>query len=416
MNQFILERNMNARLISLCLLLGFFSCKKEKEPVNHAKPTSFEVTVVNGFGSGKYSKGDTVHIFSDKFSSNQIFDSWTGSDVSLLKSSSEWHTWFIMPDKNVTFTSVVKSATLYTLKFEQIKGRDIVKPVYYFFPDNHKGIVYLLHGTGGSASNLVSDYEWQTLITDLIYKQFAVIITESEEATTHTDLNSDGDLRWNPAPFDSVTNVDYANIKAITDTFINRGYTQNNKAKYSIGMSNGGAFSCALSTLYRFSAAVSYCAQSGNLIASAGKTPILFCMARFDSHPNVGAAGNAEAEANSQTLKSRGICSNILFNEHSPLYPERFARRGDISNEISQKVFNEIKENGYLDNKNFFKGSSDAYKEALLTTPTLFPETTKLSISQIAFILEQINISIAEHHFFSDFNTATISFLESPCN
>ena len=47
---------------------------------------------------------------------------------------------------------------------------------------------------------------------------FGIIITESEESTTGIDANADGKIRWLVTPADSVNNIDYANIKIITDT------------------------------------------------------------------------------------------------------------------------------------------------------------------------------------------------------
>ncbi len=82
----------------------FNSCKKNTGTINPTPQTdSFTVTVNNGYGSGKYKTGDTVHIFSQNYSDNQLFNKWSG-DSSVLNNAEEWHTWFIMPDKNVSFT------------------------------------------------------------------------------------------------------------------------------------------------------------------------------------------------------------------------------------------------------------------------------------------------------------------------
>lgn len=102
---------------------------------------------------------------------------------------------------------------------------------------------------------------------------FGVIVTEAEEATTGIDSNGDGKLRWATTPYDSVTNIDYANIKIITDTFYNRGVTNRAKFRYSVGMSNGGNFSSYLSALFSYKAGISYCAPSGAPIAAISTTP-----------------------------------------------------------------------------------------------------------------------------------------------
>ncbi len=406
---------MKLPFIFICLCC-FISCKKNNgSPVPPVITDSFNVTVSNGYGSGKYKAGDTVHIFSTAYTNNQLFDKWTG-DVSSLNAGSEWHTWFIMPGNNINVTATIKDISPFTLKYEQIKGRDRLKPVYSYFPINHKGIVYLLHGTGGNAQNVANSYEFQQLYKTLINDGFAVIITEAEEATTGVDANGDGKLRWATSPIDTTVNVDYANIRIITDTFYNRGVTDRSKPRYSIGMSNGGAFSSTLSYAYKFKAGVSYCAQMGSLLAQASTIPFQFCMARFDNNENVGAAGNAEALSNSTTLTNRVICSKYFIKERSPLYPERFARRGDISVSKSQAVFDELKSNHFLDSKNYFAGYSPDLVTSYQANPALYPQISSLSLLQIVFVLEQIDLAVSDHQMYSDYDEATLKFLNTQCN
>ena len=403
------------KLIPLLCLPFFIACQKESStttpPVTIDSAT---VTISNGYGTGKYKVGDTVHIFSVAYSTDQLFNTWSSSDASLLNGKDEWHTWFIMPARNVSFSGSIKNITPFTLTLEQIRGRDRNKSVYYF-PASHKGFVLLLHGSGGTAQHFVNSYEYQQLIKDLVNDNFGVIVTEAEEATTGIDSNGDGKLRWATTPYDSVTNVDYANIKIITDTFYNRGVTNRAKFRYSVGMSNGGNFSSYLSALFSYKAGISYCAPSGAPIAAISTTPLQFCMARFDNNENVGPTGNTNALTNSQTLTSRGICSKYYILEHSPLYPERFARKGDISLSKSALLFNELKTKGFLNNKNYFIGFSDALTTAYQANPTSFPELNSLTVFQKLTVIEQIDLAVADHQMYSDYNRATLKFLNTQC-
>lgn len=405
------------QLLSLLIIISFLSCNKSStDPIAPILPVvdSFTVTTFNGYGSGKYKTGDTVHIFSLAVADNQIFDKWNSSETALLNGPEEWHTWFVMPGRNVSFTGSLKTINPVFLNFEQIRGRDRMKPVYSYFPAAHKGFVYLLHGTGGSALNVFSDYEFKQLYKELINDNFGVIITEAEEATTGVDANGDGKLRWLVAPVDSITNIDYANIKIITDTFYNRGTTNRSKLRYSAGMSNGGNYAAYLSAYYKHKAGVSYCAQAG-AVASSTLTPLQFCMARFDNNENVGTAGNAAALSNSQAISSRGVCSKYLIKERSPLYPERFARRGDITPTKSVAVFNELKSKGYLSNKNYFIGFSDSLVTRYQADPTAFPEINSLTPLQKLFVVEQVDLSVSDHKMYSDYNKATLRFFNIQC-
>jgi hypothetical protein len=409
---------MKAAFLPLLILIILFSCQKESSN-GGGNPTpvtdSFTVTVNNGYGTGKYKTGDTVHIFSIAYNTDQLFNTWSSSENTLLNGKDEWHTWFIMPNRNVTFSGSIKNIAPVNLTFEQIRGRDRLKPVYYYFPVGHKGFVLLLHGSGGTAQHFVNSYEYQQLIKDLVSDNFGVIVTEAEESTLNSDLNGDGKIRWNNTPFDSVTNVDFANLRIITDTFYNRGVTNRSKFRYSAGMSNGGNFSASLSYMYSYKAGISYCAPSGNTIASLSTIPFQFCMARFDNNENVGPTGNANALANSQTLTNRGICSKYYMQEHSPLYPERFARKGDIPLSKSVALFNELKNKGYLNSRNYFIGFSDALISAYQANPTSFPELNSLTGLQKLMVIEQIDLAVADHQMYSDYNRATLKFLNSQC-
>ena len=399
----------------LIIVITFFSCQKNNgdNTIPPANTDSFTVTVNNGYGSGKFKVGDTVHVWSKELTASQIFDAWTG-DISLLNTN-DWHTWFVMPSKNISVLANTKAVTPLTLKYETIMGRDRMKPVYSYFPPGHKGIVYLLHGTGGSASTFVNDFEGNYVIKELVSNGFAVIITEAEEATTGIDANGDGKLRWTQLPIDTVANIDYANIRIITDTFYNRAVTDRSKSRYSLGMSNGGAFSAALSYVYKFKAGISYCAPAGTFISSSSTIPLQFCMQRFDNSPDVGPQGNADALSNWQSLSGRSVCSKYFINEHSPLYPQRFARESDISLTTSAGIFNDIKNNGFLDSRNYFKGYSSDLTLAIQANTSLFPTIRTLSIPQIVFILGQIDCCVTDHHMYSDFTKLSLKFLNTQC-
>ncbi len=407
---------LSAAILGLSILSLFSSCNKSPDPVVTPPTTtdSFTVVVNNGYGSGKYKIGDTVHIFTSHYSTSQLFDKWSG-DITLLNAPEEWHTWLVMPNKNVTVTGSLKTISPVTLQLEQIRGRDRLKPVYSYFPTGHKGFVFLLHGTGGSAFNTTSSYEFQQLIKDLVTDNFGVIITEAEEATTGIDIDGNGKLRWSDSPLDSVTNVDYANIKIITDTFYRRGTTNRSKLRYSIGMSNGGAYSAGLSTIFKYKAGISYCAPSNGTIIQSTTTPFQYCMARYDNNPEVGVTGNAAALTISNYLNAKGLCSKYFIKERCPIYTERFARRGDISTAQSIAIFNELKAKGYIDAKNYYTGFSDALVTAFQSNPTSFPALNSVNPFQQAFVVQQIDLSVSDHQMYSDFNRASLKFLNTQC-
>ncbi len=109
---------------------------------------TFNLTVTNGYGSGTYAVGDTVHIWSKAYDNTKTFSTWSGNSQ-FLANPKEWHTTLVMPNQNVNVSAEIVNMPTYTIAYEQIMGQNNLKNVYYFFPPNQKGVLYLFHGPGG---------------------------------------------------------------------------------------------------------------------------------------------------------------------------------------------------------------------------------------------------------------------------
>ena len=409
-------KTMRFKLTALFPWIIFLAgCSKQSGPATVGVTTdSAIVTVINGYGSGQYKVGDTVDIWSNAIAPDSVFNEWTG-DNNLLNNAGEWHNSFIMPRSNITLTATCSWLAPFTLKYEKIKCVNNPKNVYYYFPASQKGIVYLCHGTGGNARNLVNNFEWREMMNDLIFAGYAIVVTEAEEVTVNTDLDGDGKIHWMLLPADTTTNIDYANIAALTDTFYTRGFTQASIPRYSIGMSNGGIFSSALSFIYHYAAGVSYCAPTGTLVTSTSVTPLQFCMAQYDNAPEVGATGNALALSNASALTARGICSPLYLQNHSRVYPQRWARWNGISLSLSQAIYGELKSNQLLDSRNYLGLAADSIEARIESALSKYPVISSLTLAQYTFVMNEMDIMYGAHQFFSDYNKTTIHFLEAPC-
>ena len=402
-----------ATCILWMMLLGI-CCKKQTNTIDPL-PINYTVSVTNGYGTGTYKVGDSVHVWARNCSTTETFTNWT-NDSALLKGKNEWHSWFIMPAQNINLTANIKTVS-YQLIYEKIKGKSVLKNVYYYFPANSKGLVYLFHGSNGSASNWTKNYENTAILKDLVAENFAVIITEAEEVTLNNDTNGDGSLRWNTSTLDSSTNLDFANIKAISDTFYNRGYSNRTIPRYCIGQSNGGSAAIAVGSFFKMKAIVAYCASGGatSSLLNTTNTPIKFCLQQWDNNSVMGQQGNTNAIGNSSGLLARGVCSGYDVNVSSPVYPNRFSRNILISDNLSTSIFNELKTNNLLTEKNFLKGYAQNLWDAVKANPSKYPVVATLSADQMAIVDEQLSCTSADHQFYSDLNKKTIRFLLLPC-
>jgi hypothetical protein len=372
------------------------------------------LNVQGGYGSGTYQVGDTVHIWSEAYDFSETFATWTG-DIQFLERAKEWHTTLIMPNQDVSVTATRVDMPPYSIEFEQIMGANNLKDVYYHFPTNPKGIIFFFHGTNGSASNLVNNEETRSFLNAAIADSYGVIITESEETTLNTDLNADGKLRWKGFPLDTINGVDFLNIKAVKDTFISRNDFTSTTPLFSVGISNGGSFSAAVSQIYNFKAGVSYIASSVTPLFEVRENPFAFRMALYDDHEEVGPAGNYQAWQHDSILQAGGICHDYEIHNKQPIYPQRFARIQGISLATSTGIYTDLLTNGELD-ANTYALHSDTIKNHVLANPSQYPSISGLSTSLQMSVLSQIGASNAEHKFYSDLNHETLEFFNTLCS
>lgn len=373
---------------------------------------TFNLTVNNGYGGGAYNVGDTAHIWSIEYDSTKFFKTWSG-DTSFLSLPNEWHTFLVMPAQNVIVTANIQTTTPFTFNYEQIQGMSNLKNVYWYFPTNMKGLIYYLHGTGGNAANWTTKTEMRNFINAAVADTFGVIITECEETTVSTDLNGDGKIRWFTYPIDSVSNVDYVNIKAITDTMVNRGLFTYSLPRFSAGMSAGGSFSSTLSFLYNYKSAAIYCAEGQDTVFTMSPVPVIWCMQQNDA--TLGIAGNNNSYLNYQELNGNNICASHNMHYKFPIYPEYFARTTGISVPLSQSIFNELVVNGQIQTGNYANLASVIVND-ITTNPTNYPIILSLSFDTQQQLVNEIMAANAEHEFFTDFLNTTIKFFNSGCS
>jgi hypothetical protein len=302
-----------------------------------------------------------------------------------------------------------------TITYEEIKGKDTLKNVYYSFPPHQKGVVFIFHGSGSRANAWIgtNNFDRFDLTKDLIAAGYGVIITECEEATLNRDLDGDGKMAWYVNPPDSVNNIDYANLAALRDTFKRRGNIQNDTKLFSIGMSAGGFLSSAFSYYFNCNAGIAYCARSDTGIVTKSNVPFLFCLAPNDRQ--ITAGGNDTAYLDSDTLQMRGICSSVSMNEAYPVYPEYFARSDSISISQSKNVYADLLSNNCINNKGFLLLSPLQIDSFASLRPEIFKSISGLSPGEANQLIQLLNIAFGDHEFYSDHDKRSIAFLDSLC-
>lgn len=372
------------------------------------------VSVLGGYGSGSYRPGSTVHVWSAVSTTEGVAQRWTG-DADLLAAPDEWHTSFVMPDRDVTLVAVAEIHSV-ELTVERFTGvTSVPKTVRYHLPPDMRGVVLFSHGTGGN-SGFIEGTEAFPIALALVADGYGVVAADAEEAVAG-DRNGDGKQRWAVPP--TVANVDLGNLQVLFDDLESRGLVPAGTPKFALGMSAGGSFSHLLGVIgdttaapsfpqLRFAAVVAYCADAtAARSGTRSTTPSAWFMCGAEDNPEV---SNAEARENEAGMRSRGVLTDYAEFQPSPLHDERFARIDGIDEATSTAIADELRAAGYVDEAGFISVDGDEIALAVVADPAAFP--TISSSPYAAAIRSQIKTMRAEHSMSAGLTRRTIDFFD----
>jgi hypothetical protein len=106
-------------------------------------------------------------------------------------------------------------------------------PVISYVPEHPRGLVYVFHGTNGSAS-FADRVETTDVINRLVARGYGFVSTSSTERT--------GDQRWNASDPSLTTNPDLARLLRLRAHLVATTGVEPNTPLVGIGMSNGARF------------------------------------------------------------------------------------------------------------------------------------------------------------------------------
>lgn len=384
---------------------------------------SFTLTINEGYGSGTYQEGDSVHIWSKAPLNLSVFTHWTGEGLQYLTYDNEWHVILYVPE------STEIGALEFTAHYDAIPnttqmGRDSFylwaldsfgvyqakyKEINYAIPPNPKAMVFLLHGTGGSGRSFFQRFERVTLVKDLIYNGYAVFGVDANE-TIMGDINHNGKIQWNnnfTVNSNPENHLELKNIAASRDSIITKFSFPEDIPTFTLGMSNGANFSdqCASALGYNASAHIT---ARGRILAYSRENiaPVIWVMSENDHQEE---ADNVTAYQNYITMtEEMGQTGEFHIFKRSPLYPQRFRRNLiNITLNQSKMIFDSLVSQGYLDDQ--------YYLNSLLYTDSQnsFYGQFGLQGAQRKGVIDQLACANADHVLHADYNKNIIRFFDS---
>lgn len=375
------------------------------------------LTVNGGFGGGTYPGGSRVDIFAAAPAAGQVFDRWTG-DTAVLGTGPiaplNSRVLITLPNTPVTLNATYKAApawvplTVTAFNPQPFTAQGSTTPttvtagLTYYIPPTATGVVFLLHGTGGSAANWFNSPESALLVRDLVAAGYGVAALSSINRNAGT---------WNAQPL-LANNPDALNHIAALNKFAADGLLPANRPVFLLGFAEGAAAAVrfadqlvAATPARPVRGTILYCAAGNETSSVVGRIPSLYVLADNDSA--LGATGAAAARTNSQLLVGRGIATGVVNNLAAPVHQGRF-RALSVTNPAftsadATAVWNAVKTAGLIDANNYVK--------AIPTETALVAAIPSAYQSRRADIAAQLETAYAEQAFTSDANARVVAFI-----
>lgn len=382
--------------------------------------TPTAVTVNGGSGGGSYRAGSRVDVFADAPARGEVFDRWIGDTEALgagALAPTLAHATITVPATPVTLTATYKAAPEWTAvsirSFNpQVQAAANGQPattvsstLTYQIPAGPRGLVFLLHDSGGSGAEWFERPEQLLLARDLVAAGFGVAALDSLNRTGGT---------W-AGQTTLATNSDALNHGAAVDRFIRDGALTAATPLFFLGVGTGGdtavrfaEFLATARPARTVKGAVLYLSSGNETLAVTSRVPQFFALATNDE--TLGPAGLAAARENSQFLVGRGVATAMLNNAVSPVHPARFRQLGlgretPITGDDAQSIWAAVKTTGALDPNNYVKT-----QPATAALTTALPAAFK---SRAADVAAQLAVASAGRAFYADANPRVIAFLNA---
>lgn len=371
------------------------------------------LSVINGYGSGTYATGDTIHIWGSEPQNNKTFNTWNGN-TETLEEKTNWHTTLLMPDKDITVSAeYINLPSELNYKGEMIQGPYSKKEVFTYFPPKNKlkGVAWFFAGSGGYGRYWVIRTEERKLLDLLATSGYAIITSDAEEVTQNKDLNQNGSF-GHQYVLDTVKNEDLVNIKFLKNYLLAQGKYDVSTPHIAIGFSAGGAFAEIVAGVYRWAGSLSHNTRVSDFFASNGSIAHYQNNSLNDDGPNVGMEGNVKAAENMLKYQNRKVFNQWILQKPQPLHPERFSRIEGVTSEQSLGIFNYVKQTGLLDSKNYLKTSPTPIQDDYEAHPTKYPALQAFPSALVMEAFIQLKAVYTTHLFRSDYNGSALKFIK----
>jgi hypothetical protein len=272
-------------------------------------------------------------------------------------------------------------------------------PVISYMPEHPRGMVYLFHGTGGSA-NFAERVETTDVLNRLIARGYGFVSTSSTERT--------GDQRWNAADASLTTNPDLARLARLQANLVATTPLAANTPLVGIGMSNGARFVTLWGQSwknagYPVKAIWASHGTTANPYNGPGQltVPTLFTTAENDFTSPPGGVVQSFATANNS-----GTPSELYISRERRLNSVQYERIPGIDAEEGRQIVFSLIGTGVW-NTQGERVEPDIQKAAAAATAANLPASVQSAKNEI---VNETALQMAVHQFTAEFAEKAIAF------
>ncbi len=376
------------------------------------------VTVNGGSGGGVFPAGSQAYLVAHPPGPDEVFDRWTG-DTSVLGDSPTAamlpRAVITVPASPVTLTATYRPAppwepvVVSPFNPQPQAGASanattmVSSRLLHHIPPAPRGLVFLLHVSGGSANDWLDRPNQFLFLRQLVAAGYGIAALDSVSRTAGT---------W-AAPAALATNLDALNHAAALDHLLAAGAITAETPVFFVGQAAGANAAARFADLLATAnpprpvrGTVLFLASGLETLAVTSRVPQFFALAAHDG--TLGTAGLQEAANNHQILLGRGLPTTLRTNELFPLHPGRFRKFAlkspSFTADDADAIGAALRTAGLLD-ANFFPIALPNNAAVSAALPPALRDWTREVAAEIA-------IAAADHEFFSDASSPVIAFLE----
>lgn len=282
-------------------------------------------------------------------------------------------------------------------KHSTFEGFDVIS----YIPDHPRGIVYVFHGSNGSA-NFAQKVETTDVLNRLILRGYGFVSTSSTERT--------GDKRWNAADPSLTTNPDLARLARLQANLVATTPLEANTPIVGIGMSNGARFVTLWGQSwkdagYPVKAIWASNGRTAQPYSGAGqlKVPVVFTTAVNDfTSPPSGVVASFVAAHN------HGTPSEFYNSQERKLTAAQYERVPGVDPDEAKQIFFSLVASGVWNGQGTRVDPDPAHAAALALAARLPASVApqRNSINDESFLI------LAVHQFTAEYAEQVVSFFD----